>query len=98
MLTKSSYNSAIFEATGASSYTVLTASTEFIDGGHWNSTRVQCSYYGRVEGLNVTPAINFLQNNIDSLVRLDNADCIKAYGQEFEGNYGNVILVTNVSN
>lgn len=96
----SSYNSAVFEATGASSYTVLTASADFIDGGYWDSTRAQCSstYNLGIDGLNVHPAIHYLQNNVDSLVRLDNAACIKAYGQEFEGKYGNVILVTNVSN
>ncbi|KAJ9493336.1 hypothetical protein H2202_011193 [Exophiala xenobiotica] len=93
------YNSAVFEPTRASSYTVLTASTEFINGGYWDSNPAQCSvaYNTGVDGLNVHPAIHYLQDNVDSLVRLDNAACIKAYRQEFQGKYGNVILVTNVS-
>ena len=79
-------------------YAAVTVSTEFTHGGYWNSTRSQCSSANyNYDGLNVNPAVRFLQNNVDSLVRLDNAACIQAYGHEFQGQYGNVILVTNAS-
>ena len=48
--------------------------------------------------MSLNATTNFLQEHHEELVRLENADCIQAYGQSPLIDYANLLLVTNTTN
>lgn len=82
------YNSVIFETTNGSEYAAMLVGAEFLTGGDWNRTQADCFYPG------AATSVAWMQDNLDSLVRLDNAACIAAFGSSVQQDYGNVLLVS----
>lgn len=46
----------------------------------------------------VRRSLDWLQDNISSLTKLDNAACIKAYGTDYVSSYGDLLLVSSPKN
>lgn len=90
LLTLFSYNSVVFEATVANDYMVVTASEAFADG-IWTQNRATCLKFWP----DPKKVLTYLQENKDSLTRLDNAACISAYGKQYVSEWSNVWVVTS---
>ncbi len=61
----------------------------FLNGGTWNTTTFHTGNTSRIQ---------YLQDNLAYLVKLENAECIKTYRKSLVSNYKDVLLVTSVSN
>jgi hypothetical protein len=69
---------------------------QFLEGGWWNKTDASTilSNFPPAWGpINITEIEN-LQQDIGSLTRLENADCIAAYDNSLESKWRNVLVVT----
>ena len=89
------YNSVLIESKVENDYAVVLASSNFLSGGYWNSSRSGGCF--STDYTDANPAIQFLQDHQDKLEKLDNQDCITAYSQQPISKYGNVLLVTGTT-
>ncbi|KAF2155062.1 hypothetical protein K461DRAFT_107278 [Myriangium duriaei CBS 260.36] len=87
------YNSVVFSSSTANVFSSLTVTNDFVTGGSWNTSQMDCFDYVSEEGLFVQQ----LQDSAKSYTRLDPAACIEAYGSGYVSLYANVLLVTNES-
>ena len=77
----------IFSTFSSNDYTAALVARNFVIGGPWNTDR-------QLKGTDVSQ-IQYLQSNVSSLVRLENADCIRAFANMMVSDYKNVLLVSN---
>ncbi|KAH0296743.1 hypothetical protein KCU71_g13779, partial [Aureobasidium melanogenum] len=89
------YNSVLFSTLSASNYMAAVVTNDFLQGAAWNNSRLDLLQETEVTGQR---QLARLQNNIDRLTRLDNRDCIRAYGTNFlESDWKNVLVVSNAN-
>lgn len=75
-------------------FLLVAADQKFVDGAQWNTTRSQCFEEAYD---NPNKAIRFLQDEVQHLERLNNADCIAAYGGSMVTNHANLLVIANTS-
>lgn len=68
----------------------LIVAPAFLTGGPWQDYNLLAT----AELLN-RPEVQYLQDHINQLTRLDNADCMSAYRNAFVSDWTNVLLVSN---
>lgn len=90
------YNSVVFSTLSSVDYQSALVTKDFVEGGWWNQSRIISVSY---------PAPNMRQLEqmqasavSGNLTRLDNAECIQAYGHSaFQSTWKNVLLVTSAT-
>jgi hypothetical protein len=83
------YNSAIFSTLSAVDYTAFIVTEDFVHGAWWNQTRAHSSSFRN--------QASSLQQDASILTRLENAECLQAYGTSmFETDWKNVLVVTSL--
>lgn len=87
----------VYSTTSANDYVAALVTEDFITGGYWNETVTLQTDYGVDPATNKTgPAIKQLQNEVSGLTRLENADCIRAFGTTtIVTKWRNVLLVSD---
>ena len=89
-MTGNRYNSVLFTTRSTTDYGAILVSPQFLEGGPWRkhtwSTILDDNH------------IRFMQNNINSLQRLDNAACIQAYNGELVSDWRHVLVVSSQTN
>lgn len=90
------YNSVVFEITDGNGFGVMTVGRDFETGGFWNATRLQrwggCFVFAYNYDVD---ALTYMQANIASFIRLENTDCIAAFGSGFQSEYASVLAVSS---
>lgn len=87
--TFASYNSTVFSTTATNDYHAIIVADNFLHGGPWTGN----------EEFNIDNSyVHYLQDNISTLKKLKNEDCIRVYETDFVSDYKDVLLVTAVSN
>ena len=71
-------------------YLAVLTTESFLDGAAWNRSLVASDEYN-------LDKISELQDNAGMLTRLEIADCIRNYDDEFVSDWRNVIVVTNAT-
>jgi hypothetical protein len=83
------YNSAIFSTLSAVDYTAFVVTEDFVHGAWWNRTRPGEPSF--------TTQASSLQQDVGKLTRLENVECLQAYGTSmFETDWKNVLVVTSL--
>lgn len=98
LLTHCSYNSVIFDTISANAYSAAVVAPEFLNNGPWvymqNQTHRQLDLNSKM----LITQISNLQKNASALTRLDQKDCIRAYGSsDYISEFGNILFVANDS-
>lgn len=95
LLTTGSYNSVMYSALSASNYVAAIVTDDFLQGASWNTSRLD----GYTENIDTaTRQVARLQSNVDHLTRLENEDCIRAYGTNFlQSKWKNVLVVSDAN-
>ncbi|KAG9820342.1 hypothetical protein KCU98_g17729, partial [Aureobasidium melanogenum] len=89
------YNSVVFSALSASNYMAALVTDDFLQGAAWNSSKLDLMQENEDK---VQRQLARLQNNIDRLTRLDNKDCIRAYGTNLlQSTHKNVLVVSDTN-
>ncbi|KAG9741613.1 hypothetical protein KCU73_g8879, partial [Aureobasidium melanogenum] len=89
------YNSVIFSTLSASNYMAAVVTDDFLQGAAWNNSRFDLFQETETTGQR---QLARLQNNIDRLTRLDNKDCIQAYGTNvLQSRHKNVLVVSDTN-
>ncbi len=86
------YNSVVFSTLSAQEYSVFAASADFVNGTALNWTNLT-----NYTNTGTYPNMQHFQNATD-WQRLDNRDCIKAYGQNFVSAHGDLLVISPVVN
>ncbi|MCJ1379465.1 hypothetical protein MMC17_002566 [Xylographa soralifera] len=81
------YNSVVFSTVVANNYYEILVAEDFLGGSPWST-----------DGLMKDTLVQDFQDNIGSLVKMNNADCISTYYTSVVSDYQNVLLVTNAYN
>jgi hypothetical protein len=82
------YNSAIFSTRSAVDYTAIVVTEDFVQGAWWNRTRSDPMF---------SALASSLQKDAQQLTRLENAECLRAYGTSMlETDWKNVLVVTSL--
>lgn len=98
------YNSAIFSTLSAQAYFLFTVDADFLSGSSFdiNDTNSRGKFHStsRVsfDEAALRSSLNWLQENLSSLTKLDNAACINAYGNDYVSSYGDLLLVSSTKN
>lgn len=92
------YNSAVFSTLSTQQYFLFIVDADFSTGFSFNFTATYHNREWKETEIAASRFLNWLQDNISSLTRLDNAACIKAYGNEFVSAYGDLLLVSSTKN
>ena len=72
---------------------------DFLHGGVWDGTLNSDGWNGAwLDAVNSTQQVQHLQDNLATLTRLDNDQCVKSYQTNLMSDYKDVLLVTDVSN
>jgi hypothetical protein len=83
------YNSVIFSTVSDVGYNSFVVTEDFVQGAWWNETTL--------EGSSLVPLALDLQRNASKLTRLENAECLKAYGTStFNPDWKNVLVITSL--
>ena len=94
------YNSVVFSTLSAQDYSVFATSVGLVNGRPLNSTLLNdlgADYsYQFVDTVQIDNVQD--QKNAPEWQKLDNKDCIKAYGQEFVSAHGDVLLILPPTN
>lgn len=79
------WNSVFFETLATNEYVAVSAAPEFVNGGSWSFANASGSAASILQP-NFTTAIDRLQAEAraSNLTRLETADCIRQYGQNFQ--------------
>lgn len=85
-----SYNSVIYSTIGANDYRASLVTNDFLRGGWWDHEAAGISA-GAVD------VVHYMQDNIESLVKLDNSDCLRTYTSKYQTDWGNVLAVTSLT-
>ena len=89
-MTGNRYNSVLFTTRSSTDYGAILVSPQFLEGGTWRrdtwSTILDDNH------------ISYLQNNINSLRRLDNAACIQVYNGDLVSDWRHVLVVSSQTN
>ncbi|OQO13942.1 hypothetical protein B0A48_00817 [Cryoendolithus antarcticus] len=89
------YNSVVFTSPGAIDYMAVLVTPEFLAGGpHRQSPNDDSTLDGST---NMTDDIKTLQNDAQSLVRLEKDDCYKKYNVPVQTDLSHVLLVSDYS-
>lgn len=98
------YNSAIFSTLSAQTYFLFTVDTDFLTGSSFdleNANRYSPTEVEQFNNINknaLVGSLNYLYHNISSLTKLDNAACIRAYGNDYVTSYSDLLLVSSTKN
>lgn len=84
----------VFEITVVNDYLVATTTQAFVQGAPWNSTIAQCLADDQFQYFDTGSGLAYAQRNANGWEQLDNAACIKTYGQKQVTNWANVLVVT----
>ncbi|KAG9686786.1 hypothetical protein KCU95_g11437, partial [Aureobasidium melanogenum] len=88
------YNSVVFSTLSASNYMAAVVTNDFLEGAAWNTSTlgfIETDATGQRQ-------LARLQNNTDRLKKLDDEDCIRAYGTNLlESDWKNVLVVSNAN-
>ncbi|KAH0153040.1 hypothetical protein KCU67_g9632, partial [Aureobasidium melanogenum] len=89
------YNSVIFSTLSASNYMAALVTDDFLSGAAWNNSKLDLIQETEAT---IQRQLVRLRNNIDRLTRLDNKDCIRAYGTNFlQSSHKNVLVVSDAN-
>ncbi|CAD0099609.1 unnamed protein product [Aureobasidium mustum] len=89
------YNSVIFSTLSASSYMAAVVTDDFLEGAAWNNSRLDLLQESETTGQR---QLARLQNSTDQLRRLENKDCIRAYGTNvLQSSWKNVLVVSDAN-
>ena len=98
------YNSAIFSTISAQAYFYFTVDVDFLTGSSFdleNASRWTASpgrQFINIDKNALIGSLNYLYHNVSSLTKLDNAACIKAYGNDYVSSYSDLLLVSSMKN
>ena len=95
MADNSRYNSVIFQVKVVNDYGVTTTTESFVHGGPWNHSRLFCLTDNTARDTASGSSVEYMQDNIAGLTRLDKASCLKAYGIDLITEWANVVVVTD---
>ncbi|MCJ1379121.1 hypothetical protein MMC17_002221 [Xylographa soralifera] len=94
-------NMVLFSSRSSTNYVAVLVAENFLTGGYWNQTRFQFNMTDSTDSKTITDAdvqlIEALQNNSNTLNRLENIDCINAYSNQIASDWHNLLLVANVT-
>ncbi|KAK4554985.1 hypothetical protein LTR86_007751 [Recurvomyces mirabilis] len=86
------YNSVVFTTRSAVNYQAALVTKDFLTGGSWST------YTATSVRLFETPQLIQTQKNVDKLIRLDPATCLKVYGSSmYETQWRNLLVITSLS-
>ena len=88
------YNSAIFATLSYEKYAVFAVAPDFVTGSPWDVGVLNATLAtSGTKSQTFFAQIARLQADVTSLKRLENADCIAAYGTTFISDYGDLLVV-----
>ncbi|KAF6222037.1 hypothetical protein HO133_001123 [Letharia lupina] len=92
------YNSVVFSTLSAQEYSVFAASAELVNGvaaQEFSANRTALNWTGPTNWTNTGP-FDTMQHfqNASGWQKLDNRDCIKAYGQDYVSAHGDLLLIS----
>ena len=95
------YNSVVFSTLSAQEYSVFASSAELVNGTalNWTSpiTFAYPELYNTVQYFPNATTMQYFQN-ASKWQKLDNRDCIKAYGQDFVSAHGDLLVISPTVN
>lgn len=98
------YNSAIFSTLSAQTYFLFTVDIDFLTGFSFDLENANRYSFTKVEQFNninknaLVESLNYIYHNISSLTKLDNAACIRAYGNDYVTSYSDLLLTSSTKN
>jgi hypothetical protein len=85
----------MYSALSTSNYMAAIVTDDFLKGAAWNNSRLDLTAESEATGQR---QLERLQTNIDHLTRVENKDCIRAYGTNFlQSDWKNVLIVSDAN-